>query len=214
MVTYLENGDLAMFKGEKFRRDKRTGYFLSALKHAGKRIRLHVAVWEDSYGAIPEGMSIHHIDHDKNNNEISNLQLIASDEHTRLHMGERTEEQKEAARRNIIEKGVPAAVKWHKSDAGHKWHIEHGADVWKNAKPIEYTCANCGKTFESIAHYSERNNKFCSNNCRAAFRRKSGVDNEVRFCKACGEAFTANKYNKTIYCSRSCAHKGRGKIGA
>lgn len=43
MVQYFENGDLAFFNGVYFRRDKKTGYFLSSTK---PRKRLHVYVWE------------------------------------------------------------------------------------------------------------------------------------------------------------------------
>lgn len=47
---------------------------------------LHRLVWEKHNGEIPEGYQIHHIDGNKLNNDISNLQLISPDKHTRLHM--------------------------------------------------------------------------------------------------------------------------------
>ena len=54
----------------------------------GKRVRMeHCLVWEEHYGKIPEGMQIHHIDFNKTNNDISNLQLVTSVEHKRLHEG-------------------------------------------------------------------------------------------------------------------------------
>jgi len=34
---------------------------------------------------IAEGFCIHHIDHDHNNNDVSNLALIYGTDHTRLH---------------------------------------------------------------------------------------------------------------------------------
>ena len=48
---------------------------------------MHNIVWEQYYGSIPKGMQVHHIDHNKLNNDISNLQLVNSLEHKRLHSG-------------------------------------------------------------------------------------------------------------------------------
>lgn len=53
-----------------------------------KRYRFrHNIVWEENYGEIPKGMQVHHIDHDKLNNDINNLKLVNSLEHKRLHSG-------------------------------------------------------------------------------------------------------------------------------
>ena len=47
---------------------------------------LHHKVWEDFYGQpVPEGMVIHHKDHDCTNNNISNLQLMTPEEHLSHH---------------------------------------------------------------------------------------------------------------------------------
>ena len=47
-------------------------------------------IWEASHGAIPydssgRKMEIHHIDGDRSNNELSNLQLVTIDEHYDIH---------------------------------------------------------------------------------------------------------------------------------
>ncbi len=47
----------------------------------------HVLVWERNYGEVPDGMQIHHIDGNKQNNDISNLQLVTPLEHKRIHEG-------------------------------------------------------------------------------------------------------------------------------
>lgn len=47
----------------------------------------HVLIWEQQHGPIPEGMQIHHIDGNKKNNNISNLQLVSVIEHKRIHEG-------------------------------------------------------------------------------------------------------------------------------
>lgn len=47
----------------------------------------HRLVWEKYYGKIPDGYQIHHIDFNKTNNDISNLQLVTPLEHKRIHEG-------------------------------------------------------------------------------------------------------------------------------
>ena len=54
----------------------------------GGRLRMeHDVVWERNFGAIPDGHCVHHIDHNKQNNHISNLQLVTHLEHKRIHAG-------------------------------------------------------------------------------------------------------------------------------
>jgi hypothetical protein len=47
----------------------------------------HVIVWEKHNGKILAGFQIHHMDFNKTNNNISNLQLVTPLEHKRLHEG-------------------------------------------------------------------------------------------------------------------------------
>jgi alpha-D-ribose 1-methylphosphonate 5-triphosphate diphosphatase PhnM len=59
----------------------------------------HRWVWEQTNGPIPKGYVIHHIDHDKTNNDISNLQCLTVREHHQLHAeqeGKQTYESPEA----------------------------------------------------------------------------------------------------------------------
>jgi len=49
----------------------------------GKRGLLHIAVWESVNGKIPKGHDLHHIDHNKANNAIENLELYTKSEHAR-----------------------------------------------------------------------------------------------------------------------------------
>ena len=48
---------------------------------------LHDIVWENANGSIPDGYEIHHIDGDKQNNDIENLKLVTPLEHKRIHSG-------------------------------------------------------------------------------------------------------------------------------
>lgn len=49
------------------------------------RLMLHNYIYEKSKGLIPKGYEIHHIDFNKLNNDISNLQLVTPSEHTKIH---------------------------------------------------------------------------------------------------------------------------------
>lgn len=51
----------------------------------GNRSVLHRDVWEAAYGTIPDEHDVHHIDHDKTNNDLSNLQCLPKADHARLH---------------------------------------------------------------------------------------------------------------------------------
>ncbi len=202
MIQYVDNGDLAIFDGLSFRRDKKTGYYLNARTHK----RLHVYVWEYFNGTIPKGYEIHHVDFDKKNNEIENLKMLTSKEHHEIHGAALTECQREWRRKNLAENARPKASEWHGSDAGAEWHRQHYEKV-KDKMHVtkKFACEYCGKEFES----TQVNSKFCSNKCRAAARRRSGVDNIVKICERCGGEYKANKYQKTKYCE-SC-RRGAGR---
>ncbi len=51
----------------------------------GKSIRYHRFLWEQVNGTIPKGYVLHHIDGDKLNNNLQNLELLKNSEHTKLH---------------------------------------------------------------------------------------------------------------------------------
>ena len=203
MIQYSEDKDVAIFNGLKFRRDKKTGYYLNAKTHK----RLHVYIWEYFNGVIPTGYHVHHKDFDKSNNNIENLVLLTAKEHLSLHGNSWDNDRYEQQIKNLNENARPKASEWHKSEAGREWHKEHYEHMKAVLhKQTEFTCKNCGKVFKA---QSMGQNKFCSNKCKAAFRRKSGVDNEIRQCEYCGKEFEVNKYAKTRTCSRSCRNKIR-----
>ena len=51
----------------------------------GKKIALHVAIWEHHNGPVPEGRLVHHKDSDSFFNDISNLECITYSEHGKIH---------------------------------------------------------------------------------------------------------------------------------
>lgn len=189
--------------GHKFIKDSKTGYWQcnEFIVAEGKPKRLHRYIWEKYNGKIPKGYQIHHIDRDKDNNDISNLKLLSEHEHLALHGKKRFEDSEWA--REFEEKGIEASKSWHSSKEGHEWHKKHWEqDKDKLYKTFKFSCLNCGKEFEG--HYGS---KFCSNKCKSAYRRKRHLDDVERICVVCGKSFKANKYSKTKTCSRSCAAK-------
>lgn len=113
------------FNGVRYTRDEKTGYYLSASTFNNRRKRLHRAVWEFYNGAIPKGLEVHHIDHDKQNNVIENLELLSKTDHAKRHGKELTSEQRQKLRNNIIYNISPKAKAWHSSPEGIAWHREH-----------------------------------------------------------------------------------------
>lgn len=199
MIKYSENKKFAWIDGYRFCRDDKTGYYLSTQIKGNKR--LHRYVWEKHNGAIPDGFHVHHKDHDKQNNDISNLEILSASEHSFLHGLELTEDQRQWRRNNVINNAMPAAKAWHSTAEGKEWHKKLGRISWENKKAKKHICEHCGKEYETK---NSGRNKYCSNACSSAARRKSGVDNETRICEWCGKEYSVNKYSKSKTCSMSC----------
>lgn len=198
------------YNGLKFTRDEETGYYLNSTL----RIRMHRYVWVCEKGDIPEGYDVHHIDHDKGNNDISNLELLTKKEHRKKHFEEMPEEDKQRYKDNMNKNARPAAIEWHKSDEGRKWHSEHMKKLQAQgvySKKDKFICEVCGKEFERIAR---KGHKFCSGACQQKYirekaKRESGTKEII--CSVCGKKFImpGNSIAKT--CSRSCGNVLRGQ---
>lgn len=61
---------------------RNTGYYGLTI---GKRTLMHRYVWEKEKGAIPDGWDIHHINENKADNRIENLECLPKAEHTRRY---------------------------------------------------------------------------------------------------------------------------------
>ena len=181
--------------GKSFYLDKKTGYWIST---ACPKIRAHRWVWLQHHDEIPKGCHIHHKNENKSDNSIENLELMAASDHLRMHM---TEEKRKRA-------GVwagkirPLTKEWHASEEGRAWHKYHALkNGFGKNEPKEMNCQQCGSNY--IAEKAARA-RFCTNACKAKFRRDSGVDDVPYICPTCKKEFKSNKYRKAKFCSRNC----------
>ena len=194
-----------IYFGRKFYLDKKNGYWIST---DCPRIRAHVWVWINNFGEIEKGMHIHHIDENKSNNDISNLRKITVRHHISQHM---TPEKIERAKEWI---GTirPLTKEWHASEEGIKWHSNHAKKTLCRKNPVRQECAQCGNAY-TVDSLDEKRSKFCSNKCKSARRRDSGIDDVNIQCNRCSKIFKRNKYAKTRFCSRTCAvNRNKNKI--
>ena len=188
--------------GYKFTLDNKTGYYLSTKKINGKRLRLHVYVWLKHNGPIPLGYAVHHVDENKENNEIDNLVLISDKYHQSLHSTERMDDPE---RYNNQVKHLARirnkASEWHKSKKGKEWHKIH-YEIMKDKlhEEIALECQWCHKTFKTKKHGA----KYCSISCRNKAHYYNDDDKEFRKCIICGEQFLSNKWRKQETCGRKC----------
>ena len=84
----VENGTVYSFKLKRFIGSlNNKGYLQTGNKINGKSniIMLHRLIWECANGEIPKGYEIHHIDGNKLNNSISNLEMITIANHHSEH---------------------------------------------------------------------------------------------------------------------------------
>lgn len=185
--------------GYKFTRSERDGYY-----RCGKLTTyLHQYIWRKHNGEIPKGYHIHHIDHNKRNNHIYNLQMISAKDHAIHHMNDLSEDRLESMRINLQVNAQPKAKEWHTSEEGSNWHREHYErmkDKLHEKHPLK--CKQCNGNFEH-----QKRVKFCSNKCKSKWRRDNGLDDVTKPCVICGEEFVSNKYKNKQCCTRSCGGK-------
>lgn len=170
-------------------------YYLCGKYFQNDGERLHRVVYAYHHGPIPKGMAVHHKDEDRSNNGIDNLMLMAAGEHTRHHHA--------GKEKTMPAETLLAAAEWHGSEEGREWHKDHYQNVkHKMRQKVVIVCEECGKSAE-VTYVGV--NRFCGKNCKANYRRKSGIDNETRKCEYCLSLFEVNKYKPNRFCCRVCS---------
>lgn len=204
-IEYMNGGAVALFQGKRYYLDRTNGYYKRIERNHPQY--LHRAVYSAFKGHIPEGWQVHHADGNKGNNEPQNLNLVTDEEHHRIHAEQMSLEDKRRRVRNVVDNAMPQAKAWHRSEAGHEWHKrQFEANRESLIHDAEFKCETCGKVFVARAVGT---NRFCSGNCKAAWRRHSGIDNEQRSCSICGRAYVTNKYSKQKTCGIECGRISR-----
>jgi len=202
---------LIVFNGTNFRRYPESKYrsdrvyFTPGAGDKAKGIgRLHEEIWKAEHGQIPEGHHIHHVDHNPLNNYGANLTAMTKAAHHSHHAN--TPEARERLRSDEwlahLAAIRPQAAAWHSSPAGVEWHREHARQMMAKRPKTPGLCDQCCEAF-----LSKRPLRFCSNACKSAWRRISGLDDIEGTCTLCGASFTHNRYQTKVTCTRSCSSK-------
>lgn len=203
----MARSETIVYKGIRFRRypdsERRTDrvYFTPGTRHRQSGVkRLHEEIWQDTHGQpIPDGHHVHHADHDPLNNDPGNLVVLTESEHHKHHA--RDEDRQD---REFPEAARLAAAEWHRTaPKAAALHLALGQKAWDLTPVRKTACENCGEQFEYRAFQKEV--RYCTNRCKSAARRASGIDDVDRICERCGNPFRVNRYARTRYCSRSCA---------
>ena len=126
------------------------GYWETKLKVNNKRTtyRLHQAVWEYYNGKIVGNMHIHHIDGNKSNNDISNLELLTPEEHLKKHSLQTAQLWQREDMKAASKLGRDKCKLWHASEEGKKWHSLHQRKVVEK-NIITKICLDCGNEFRT-----------------------------------------------------------------
>lgn len=187
--------------GIKFYETKQ-GYWMGTVNK--KPQRLHMYMWLREHGVIPPGYHIHHKDGNKANNDMENLELLEMTAHLGNHGKDRDIEEQ----RRTMDKVREKASEWHKSKEGLEWHRQQ-YEKTKHLlhKRCDIVCIECGKVHNS----GKFGAKFCSERCKSAYRKKSGVDDIMRECEICKGEFKTNKHSSARFCSDECRKKHRDK---
>ena len=81
--------------------------------NVGGRLRLaHDVVWEQHFGPIGPGLQVHHINGDKQDNRVANLQAVDSVTHKRLHSGSKLVNGEWWKRCGVCELYRPLVAEW------------------------------------------------------------------------------------------------------
>ena len=165
--------------------------------HYAKSRQLHRVIFAYYYGDIPDGYVIHHVDHNKANNDISNLQCLTKGEHQTLHNNNAQNQQFTC---KYCGKVIPFNKRGKKTFCSQKCH-----SAWykENASVLEERkCKRCGKTFTAFP-WQER--QYCSKSCSAkAHWLAEQARKSFAVCPTCGKSFK-KKRNTQQFCSRKCS---------
>lgn len=173
IFEYTGKTERKIFNNEFYYKDNRTGYFWHVDQKGKKSKSLHKAVYEFHKGKFPKGLVVHHKDFNKENNDISNLEVLSKSRHAELH----AKTNKWIGSKENIQQLTEAqelAKKWHGSEEGKKWHSVNGKKAWEKRKYYKKECIVCGE--EYTTPYPTRS-KYCGTKCKKYYnsRKNKGI---------------------------------------
>lgn len=197
------------FNGLTFYKDKKRGYYYTS-------IGVHQAVWRYYCGDIPFDFNIHHVNENKADNDIENLQIKSRSEHAYEH-GQRSD--KKTFTCVVCGKEFEASPRSCRDNpcCSTRCRAQKNRKPFKDVKEVRQ-CIVCGKSFLTSKY---RDAQTCSPHCTALLARQSRREGtskqkysertESRQCVVCGNTFITRAIHKTKCCSQKCAGIMRSK---
>lgn len=131
----------------------------------GRALRTHVLWWLQTSEAVPKGYNLHHINGDRLDDRIDNLELVRHGEHSRQHQrARRTPDLWRVCQRCGKEFAVTFPRRARKFCSQKCYHSHP-----KASRKLEKSCAYCG-TPMLLTGSQARKRKFCSQRCSALAR--------------------------------------------
>lgn len=145
------------FNGLTYYKDERTGRYFS-------RMSLSRVVWTYFNGEIPEGYEIHHVDENKSNDDITNLQMMTKSEHWKIH-GKNFGKVKTKKTAKFI--CIACGKEYESTNTGNNRYCSKKCreSYRRNMYQATFTCIFCGKEFSAYKYSKSRVRKFCSQKC-------------------------------------------------
>ncbi len=187
------------FNGVKFRKRKGGHYFTPMYS-------IYRSVWQYYYGEVPPHTIIHHIDQNKDNNNIENLIPMAPSEHQKLHAALNQRNHIAPIRDLICERcGKVYQARY----SGRNKFCPDCRKIIKStpnpAKNFSKTCLWCGKEFFTSSKQTETCSHHCKN--RLVYFRKTGKvrAEKLKTCAVCGKEFVVSTAHNNVTNRKTCS---------
>src|ERR1039458_703822 len=158
------------WRGQWWWRNKH-GYYIAWDADTKRLVYLHRRIWETHRGPIPEGFHIHHIDCDKQNNQITNFEPMHGVLHAAHHGIEFGLRQRSLGHKSVCcaqcgTEFVVTKLPSRKKFCSHACALaDRRSTRISKARPHPIcVCVICSTTFSAL----RRDAKFCSRKCSAA----------------------------------------------
>jgi HNH endonuclease/NUMOD3 motif len=163
---------------------KQNGYMVIVpFQGARHKVYVHRLIWEEAYGPIPDGYVVHHINGDRLDNRLENLECLSNAEHTSHHFKGR-----------IPVEGMEAA---RKVNTGRKHTPEHREKL----RAVRLGMKLPPHSPETRQRLSESMHQFLSTPAGAEYRQELSARSKKRFATPEGKAQIA-RINRLSWVAR------------